>query len=69
MRFVLTTILVFLAAGSIFGQYDVQLTPACFNTSFDDFGTRKIGDKLYRFSFQIKPNQSLKITEGLNTFK
>ena len=59
MRFVLTTILVFLAAGSIFGQYDVQLTPACFNTSFDDFGTRKIGDKLYVLSASKDPCEDI----------
>jgi len=55
MRFILTTILVFLAAGTILAQQDVQLTPACFNTSFDDFGTRKIGDKLYVLSASKDP--------------
>lgn len=59
MRFVLTTILVFLAAGSILAQYDVQLTPACFNTSFDDFGTRKIGDKLYVLSASKDPCEDI----------
>ena len=59
MRFVLTTILVFLAAGTILAQQDIQLTPACFNTSFDDFGTRKIGDKLYVLSASKDPCEDI----------
>ena len=55
MRVVLTTILVFLAASSLWAQYDVQLTPACFNTSFDDFGTRKLGDRLFVLSASKDP--------------
>lgn len=55
MRVVLTTILVFLAASSLLAQYDVQLTPACFNTSFDDFGTRKLGDRLFVLSASKDP--------------
>ncbi len=31
-------------------QYNVTLTPACFNTPYDDFATRKLGDKLYVLS-------------------
>jgi len=30
--------------------YDVKLTPACFNTPYDDFATRKLGDKLFVLS-------------------
>ena len=59
MRFVLTTFLVLLATGSILAQQDVQLTPACFNTSFDDFGTRKIGDKLYVLSASKDPCEDI----------
>jgi outer membrane protein OmpA-like peptidoglycan-associated protein len=31
-------------------QYNVTLTPACFNTPYDDFATRKLGDKLFVLS-------------------
>lgn len=31
-------------------QYNVTVTPACFNTPYDDFATRKLGDKLYVLS-------------------
>ncbi len=80
MRVVLTTILVFLAASSLWAQYDVQLTPACFNTSFDDFGTRKLGDRLFVLSaskdpcedvmmdpFTKKPYSDLYEVEGCKT--
>ena len=33
-----------------FDQYDITLTPACFNTPYDDFATRKLGDKIYVLS-------------------
>lgn len=33
-----------------FEQYDITLTPACFNTPYDDFATRKLGDKIYVLS-------------------
>lgn len=33
-----------------FNQYDIRLTPACFNTPYDDFATRKLGDKLFVLS-------------------
>jgi outer membrane protein OmpA-like peptidoglycan-associated protein len=33
-----------------FDQYDIKLTPACFNTPYDDFATRKLGDKLFVLS-------------------
>lgn len=33
-----------------FDQYTVTLTPACFNTPYDDFATRKLGDKLFVLS-------------------
>jgi len=33
-----------------FDQYEVTLTPACFNTPYDDFATRKLGDKLFVLS-------------------
>jgi outer membrane protein OmpA-like peptidoglycan-associated protein len=59
MRVVLTTILVFLATSSLLAQQDVQLTPACFNTSFDDFGVRKLGDKLYVLSASKDPCEDI----------
>lgn len=59
MRFVLITFLVLLATGNLLAQQDVQLTPACFNTSFDDFGTRKIGDKLYVLSASKDPCEDI----------
>jgi outer membrane protein OmpA-like peptidoglycan-associated protein len=31
-------------------QYNVTLTPACFNTPYDDFATRKLGDQLFVLS-------------------
>lgn len=31
-------------------QYNISLVPACFNTPYDDFATRKLGDKLYVLS-------------------
>lgn len=31
-------------------QYNITLTPACFNTPYDDFATRKLGDKLFVLS-------------------
>jgi len=33
-----------------FDQYDITLTSACFNTPYDDFATRKLGDKIYVLS-------------------
>ncbi|MBM3917288.1 MAG: OmpA family protein [Sphingomonadales bacterium] len=43
--------LVSFAQGSkSFDQYDITLTPACFNTPYDDFATRKLGDKIYVLS-------------------
>jgi outer membrane protein OmpA-like peptidoglycan-associated protein len=33
-----------------FDPYEVTLTPACFNTPYDDFATRKLGDKIYVLS-------------------
>lgn len=59
MRFVLITFLAFLATGNLLAQQDVQLTPACFNTPFDDFGTRKIGDKLYVLSASKDPCEDI----------
>jgi outer membrane protein OmpA-like peptidoglycan-associated protein len=59
MRIVLITFLVFLATGNLLAQQDVQLTPACFNTSYDDFGTRKIGDKLYVLSASKDPCEDI----------
>lgn len=52
--FVFATSLVSVASWSqvtkSFDQYDINLTPACFNTPFDDFATRKLGDKLFVLS-------------------
>ena len=52
--FVFATCLVCVASWSqvtkSFDQYDINLTPACFNTPFDDFATRKLGDKLFVLS-------------------
>ena len=59
MRIVLITFLVFFATGNLLAQQDVQLTPACFNTSFDDFGTRKIGEKLYVLSASKDPCEDI----------
>ncbi|MFM6934603.1 MAG: OmpA family protein [Flavobacteriales bacterium] len=59
MRFFLTSLLVILASSSLLAQYDVQLTPACFNTSFDDFGTRKLGDKLFVLSASKDPCEDI----------
>lgn len=59
MRIVLITFLVFLATGNLLAQQDVQLTPACFNTSYDDFGTRKLGDKLYVLSASKDPCEDI----------
>ena len=33
-----------------FDQFDITLSSACFNTPYDDFATRKFGDKLYVLS-------------------
>jgi len=33
-----------------FDQFVITLSPACFNTPYDDFATRKFGDKLYVLS-------------------
>ncbi|MEN9700277.1 MAG: hypothetical protein RLZZ301_1475 [Bacteroidota bacterium] len=38
------------AQTSQFAQYDILVSPACFNTPYDDFATRKLGDKLYVLS-------------------
>ena len=52
--FVFATSLVSVASWSqvtkSFDLYDINLTPACFNTPFDDFATRKLGDKLFVLS-------------------
>ncbi|MFZ9611676.1 MAG: OmpA family protein [Crocinitomicaceae bacterium] len=59
MRVVITSILFFFAASSLWSQYDVQLTPACFNTSFDDFGTRKLGERLFVLSASKDPCEDI----------
>jgi outer membrane protein OmpA-like peptidoglycan-associated protein len=38
------------AQTSSLDQYNVTLTPACFNTPYDDFATRKLGDQLFVLS-------------------
>lgn len=46
-----------------FDQYDINLTPACFNTPFDDFATRKLGDKLFVLSAAKNACEDIDIDE------
>jgi outer membrane protein OmpA-like peptidoglycan-associated protein len=46
-----------------FEQYDISLTPSCFNTPYDDFATRKLGDKLFVLSAAINACEDVDMDE------
>lgn len=47
MRFLQIFILSIAFVSVSYGQYKVELKSSCFNTPYDDFATRKIGNQLY----------------------
>jgi hypothetical protein len=55
MRLLQTLILSLTFVSAVFGQYKVELKSSCFNTSYDDFATRIIGNQLYVQSAAINP--------------
>lgn len=55
MRLLQTLILSLTFVSAVFGQYKVELKSSCFNTSYDDFAARIIGNQLYVQSAAINP--------------
>lgn len=55
MRFLQFLILSLTLSTVCFAQYKVELTSSCFNTPYDDFATRKIGNQLFVQSAALNP--------------
>jgi outer membrane protein OmpA-like peptidoglycan-associated protein len=55
MRFLQFLILSLTLSTVGFSQYKVELTSSCFNTPYDDFATRKIGNQLFVQSAALNP--------------
>jgi len=55
MRFLQFLILSLTLSTVGFAQYKVEMTSSCFNTPYDDFATRKIGNQLFVQSAALNP--------------
>lgn len=63
IRFTIALFFLFTATNQLFAQ-TTEITPACFNTSQDDFGMRKIGNKWYVVSAALSGKDGYSVIDS-----
>ena len=65
---VLFASILFFCSSMLLKAQTIEISPVCFNTPENDFGIRKIGDKIYVVSADLKVNVTIKNRKSENFF-